>query len=198
MRGTSTRHHRPRAQATQLDLFGEVLAAERTRSIEALTCLRDAVPEALEIIATLRYRSPSDTRSPRSSGQWAYCVCRGGLCFENADDWWAGSRARGEVWGWARTPAHLITWDQLAALVQHDPRRAEICAWTESLLSPRGRLVTRPFELWPNPDQWNPGYLDSDRADPLWPQRRKAWQLVLDLLTDAIAAASTGQPGRGR
>lgn len=172
--------------ALQLDLFGAVLDAERQRHRDALTCLRDVVPEALEVVADLRYRQARDTRSPRASGDWAYCVCRAGLRFEAADQWWNGARERGEVWGWDRTPAHLVTWDELAALVGQDPRRTEITTWAESLPWPRWRWLTRPHELWPDPGAGHISYLCRDHLDEQWPGRRRAWQLVRDLLDDAI------------
>jgi len=171
---------------TQLDLFGDVLSAERQRHRDALTCLRDAVPEALEVVVDLAYRWPKDTRDPRASRPWAYCVCRAGLRFEATDEWWSGAYVRGETWGWNRAPAQLVTWAELSALVGQDPRRAELATWAADLPDPRWRLLTRPFELYPNPGGWHPGYIRGDHEHELWQARRRAWQLVLDLLNDAI------------
>ena len=180
---------------TQLDLFGAVIAAERRqldaerqRHRDALSCLRDVVPTALENIVELAYRNPTDTRSPCASGDWAYCVCRAGLRFENAGEWWSGAHSRGETWGWDRTPAQLVAWQELAALVGDDPRRTEIAAWMNSLPMPRWRLLHRPFELYPEPGGWHPSYIEGDHRHEQWPARRHAWQLVLDLLGDAIRA----------
>ncbi|MGV9836650.1 hypothetical protein ACWDUL_21015 [Nocardia niigatensis] len=144
------------------------------------------MPDALEVVATLQYQQPLDTRSPSASGDWAYVVCRAGLRFERAEDWWTGARVRGESWGWDRTPAHLLTWTELAALVGDDPRRAEITAWIASLPIPRWKQLTRPHELWPNPGGWHLGVLCRDHLDPQWLHRRRAWQLTLDLLDDTL------------
>lgn len=176
---------------TQLDLFGAVISAERQRHVDALTCLRDAVSDALQVVAELRYPRPHDNHSVRASGDWAFCVCRAGLRFESAAEWWSGARSRGETWGWDRTPAHLVTWDELTALVGHDPRRAEVVAWSESLPIPRWKLLTRPHELWPNPGSWHLSYLCHDHVHKQWTVRRRAWQLVLDLLSDAIDGVGT-------
>lgn len=182
--------------ATQLDLFGAVLAAaqqqtqaERQRQVDALTCLRDAVPTALECVVDLRYTAPIDTRAPKKSRDWAYCVCRAGLRFESVDEWSRGARERGERYGWDRTPAHLLTWAELTALVGQDPRRTEVAAWAAALAEPRWRALYRPHELWPDPGGWNLSYLCHDHLDAGWTGRLRAWQLVLDLLSDAISAA---------
>ncbi|GAA0645818.1 hypothetical protein GCM10010174_81070 [Kutzneria viridogrisea] len=176
---------------TQLDLFGEVLSAERQRHYDALVCLRDAMPDALELVVALRRQQPRDTRSPRAGGGWAYCVSHAGLRVEAADQWSAGARERGETWGWDRTPAHLVTWDELTALIGQDPRRAEIAAWANSLPEPRWRLLARPHELWPDPEGWHLSYLCHDHVHEQWPRRRRAWQLLLDLLTDAITRVAS-------
>lgn len=184
--------------ATQLDLFGAVEAAEQkhvtarqNRFRDALVCLRDVVPTALEIVVELAYQSPTDTRSPCASGEWAYCVCRAGLRFEDAREWWTGARERDETWGWDRTPAQLLPWHELAVLVGDDPRRAEIAAWMNSLPMPRWKLLYRPFELYPDPDRWHPGYIQGDHVHEQWPARRRAWQLTLDVLNDAIEAVAS-------
>ncbi|WP_027946575.1 hypothetical protein [Amycolatopsis taiwanensis] len=174
----------------QLDLFGTVLAAERQHHVDVLTCLRDAMPDALQIIVELRRWQREDTHAPHANGDWAYCVSHAGLRYEAASEWWAGARERGETWGWSRTPANLITWDELAALVGDDPRRAEITAWVETLPEPRWRKLMRPHELWPQPKGWHIGYFCRDHVDTHWTGRRRAWRLVLDLLTDAIETAT--------
>jgi hypothetical protein len=179
---------------TQLDLFGAVVDAEQRRHtadaqrrVDALACLRDSVPGALEVVVDLRRTRPTDTRAPCASGDWAYCVSAAGLRFEDRNDWSFGARDRGERYGWDRTPAQLVTWDELAALVGPDPRRAEIAAWVASLPELRWRPLSRPHELWPDPGGWHTSYLCHDHVDADWTGRRHAWQLVLDLLSDAIA-----------
>jgi hypothetical protein len=172
--------------ATQLDLFGVVQSAGQQRRHGALMCLRDAVPGALEAIAYLEYREPRDTRAPHASGDWAYCLCRAGLRFEDRHEWGVEAHLRGERSGWDRTPAHLVTWSELAALIGDDPRRGEVRAWADALPEPRWRPLSRPHELWPDPASWHIGYFCRDHLDAGWTARRQAWQLVLDLLGDAI------------
>lgn len=174
----------------QLDLFGEAMSPDRQRHIDALVCLRDAMSDALEIVVALRYGQPRENRSPRAAGDWAFCVQRAGLRYEAADDWWSGARDRGETYGWNRMPARLVTWAELTALVGQDPRRAEVAAWVDSLPQPRWRMLMRPHELWPDPG-WHISYLCHDHVDTRWTGRRRAWQLVLDLLTDAIGKLRT-------
>lgn len=182
---------------TQLDLFGEVVAAEQKRHVaeqrrlrDALVCLREAVPTALENIVELAYHNPADTRQPHASGNWAYCVCRAGLRFEVAQEWWSGAHDRGETWGWDRTPAHLVTWQELAELIGDDPRRVEIAGWVESLPLPRWKQLMRPKELWPDPEGWHIRHLCNDHVHEQWTARRRAWELTLGLLDDAITAVT--------
>jgi hypothetical protein len=174
----------------QLDLFGGAVSAERQRHVDALTCLRDAMSDALEIVVGLRYDQPRENRSPRAAGDWAFCVQRAGLRYEAADDWWTGARARGETYGWNRLPARLVTWAELTALVGQDPRRAEVAAWVDTLPQPRGRMLMRPHELWPD-QGWHISYLCRDHVNTHWTGRWHAWQLVHGLLTDAINQAGT-------
>lgn len=174
----------------QLDLFGAVLTAEQQHRVDALTCLRDAVPEALQIVVELRRWQRQDSRDPHKAGNWAYCTSHAGLRYEAVSEWGAGAYARGERLGWSRTPAHLMPWDELAGLIGQDPRRAEIAAWVESVPEPRWRTLGRPHELWPDPGGCHVGYFCRDHVDANWTGRRRAWQLVLDLLTDAITRVS--------
>lgn len=185
----------------QLDLFGAVVAAEeqrdraeRQRLIDGLTCLRDVVPTALECVVDLRYTASTDTRAPSKAmgDSWAYCISRAGLRFETVAEWAEGARSRGERYGWDRTPAHLLTWDELATLVGTDPRRAEVVAWARSLPVPNWRPLYRPHELWPLPDHWHVGVFCHDHVDVHWTARRHAWQLVLDMLGDAIDGLQGG------
>lgn len=179
--------------ADQLALFGAAELAEPQRSrvqvqrlTAGLTCLRDAVPEALEMISVLRYGRTEDTRSPCAADGWAWCVCRAGLRFEPTEQWWTAARIRGERWGWNRVPAGLLTWEELTGLVGADPRRAEIAAWAQSIPEPRWRVLERPHELHADSDGWHVSYLCRDHIHPQWPARWRAWQLVRELLTDAM------------
>lgn len=177
-----------------LDLFDFLpdVAAQRSYArnlplTQALTCLRDAVPSALEVVSDLAYNRRTDDRSPSASGDWAYIVCRAGLRHEPRSHWSQptdGGRA-----GWNRTPANLTTWSELAALLGDDPRRAELTAWTASLTAPdRWRDITRPRELWPNPEEWHPSTIEGDHTRPGWEARIHAWRTVQAILDDAIAA----------
>jgi hypothetical protein len=92
-------------QALQLDLFGDVVAAGKQaqaadlqRRIDGLTCLRDAVPEAIRVVTELAYTRREDRRSPSAAGGWAWCISRAGLRFESTAEWWSSARERGESW----------------------------------------------------------------------------------------------------
>jgi hypothetical protein len=171
----------------QLGLFDVVLPADRQRRRDALVCLRDVMSDALEVVVELRNPRAQDSRSPLAAGDWAFCVTNAGLRFEAATEWWHGAYERGETWGWSRTPAQLVTWAELTELIGHDPRRAEVASWVASLPQPRWRPLVRPKEMGPDPGGWHISYLCHDHVDEHWPARRRAWQLVLDLLNDAIS-----------
>jgi hypothetical protein len=175
----------------QLDPFDDALSPERQRLSDALACLRESVPTALEVVAWLRYDDTLDTRGPCENGSWAYCVCAAGLRFEMAEAWGPGAMRRGEKWGFRRTPAHLVTWAELTDLIGDDPRRSEVAAWAESLPLPRWRQLQRPHEMGPDPDCWHPDDIRSDHEDPHWTGRLRAWQLVIEILNDAIDRVTT-------
>lgn len=71
-------------QPLQLDLFGEVLGAEQARHRDALVCLRDAVPEAIEVVVDLAYGQPE----PR----WRWLL-RPYELWPNPDRWHLAARA---------------------------------------------------------------------------------------------------------
>lgn len=169
--------------------FAEQRRVERAAPlIDALTCLRDEVPEALYAVVYLEYEHERDTRAPHAGNAWAYCLCKAGLRHERARHWWqptdGGSR------GWDRTPANLTTWAELAELVGEAPRRAEVRAWADSLEAPRWKTLLRPKELWPSPEHWHPSHIELDRERPDWDERIHAWRTVQSILTDAIEALS--------
>lgn len=179
---------------TQYDLFGEIEQAETQRLSGALICLRDAIPYALEVVVYLTYWRPRDNRSIGTTGDWAYSVRDSGICYEPAEEWWTGAQDRGEPYGWDRTPARHLGWDELADLIWDDPRRQSIAAWAASLTAPdRWRDLGRPHELWPDPDTWHPDYIDGDHERPGWPQRLAAWQDTIAILTDAAARLTSEQ-----
>ena len=190
-------------EPVQLDLFDPppapvvreraVTGADRHRA-EALTCLRDAVPEALELVVRLRSPSRVDSRAPCANPDWAYCTGRRGLRYERHHDWSTGARERGESYAWNRTPANLLPWNELAVLVRDDPRHRELVAWVDSLPFPRWQLTHRPHELWDRPQMWHPSYIETDHAHPLWPERLRAWQVLIALLTDTITSLTTPDP----
>lgn len=167
----------------QLDLFGDELAAESTRHVDALTCLRDSHPRALEILTGERRPDTGEVRCGLS-GSWAYSVRRAGFCFEDASTWG----------GWYSRPAHVLTWPELDELVGADPRLADVAAWSRSLAADARRDRYRPFELWPDPESWHPSYIKGDRDHPGWADRLAAWRLVLAILDDAIGSESS-EPG---
>lgn len=166
--------------AYQLDLFGALPPALQ-RQRDTLVCLRDAMPHTLEIVANLDRAQPIDNRSTGYGGGWAYSTVTTGLRVEPAQGWFS------------RQPKHLVPWTELAGLIGNDPRRTEIAAWANSLPLPRWKLLIRPYELWPNPHRWHPGYLCRDHLHTQWPTRRRTWQLVIDLLNDALARVDTAQ-----
>jgi hypothetical protein len=163
------------AAAIQLDLFGQVLGAEQQRHLDALTCLRDAASDALEVVTQLSYKASRDVRDLHYGGGWAFVICEAGLRFRRDD-----------------SPMRVVTWDELTTLIGPDPRRTEVAAWVDGLPMPRWKLLMRPHELWPEPEGWHTSYFCHDHVDRHWPQRRRMWQLVLDLLGDAIAAVESG------
>lgn len=178
--------------AVQLDLFRP--ATDTRRLVEGLTCLRDAVPEAMYVLLHLEYWLPRDERGVGASGGWAYAIRRNGLHFEHTDDWWRGARSRGEQWGWNRQPARHLTWVELAEQLGDDPRRADLAAWSRSLTEPAWKQRARPYEMWPEPETWHPDYLAGDRARSGWPARVEAWLTLQAILTDAIVRARTEEP----
>lgn len=173
--------------AAQLDLFGG-LDADTARKVDALTCIRDAIPQAMEMVIHLAYWWPHDRRNIGAGGGWADSIRRDGLHFERADDWWGRAYARGEPFGWNRTPAHLLTWPELADLTGDDPRRPGLITWSQSLTAiDAWKDRMRPYELWPESASCNPSYIKGDHERPGWGQRIAAWRGLYALLDDAIA-----------
>jgi hypothetical protein len=165
-------------QPNLLDFLPEVVAERADRDADALVCLRDEVPQALEAVVHLAWwRQIDETGFRNSSGRYLYLVCRAGIRYERKGEGNDGDRGR---------PARLLAWDELAAMVGGDPRRAEVAAWVDSLPEPRWSVLTRPHELWPQPEQWHPSYIENDHARPGWPARIAAWTTVQAILTDAI------------
>lgn len=163
--------------AVQLDLFGEVLTAETGLRVDAMTCLRDAVPGALRtVLGDLVFHRGEVAAG--MSGAWAYAVRQDGFYFEGVDTWG----------GWYARPRYMITWAELDALVGADPRLAEVEAWAAQQREPGlWRNLSRPYELWPDPDDWHPSYITGDHERPGWDERIAAWRTVLTILDDAIS-----------
>jgi hypothetical protein len=162
------------ATAVQLDLFAS--DPETRRLVDGLTCLRDVVPEALEVIVHLADWHPVEQGGFGLSGDWAYTIRRKGLRYERRSDW-CGQPSR----------MRCITWPELAAQLGSDPRRAGLIAWSEALTEPAWKERIRPHELWPNPGEWHPDYIRHDHERPGWPQRIAAWRTLQQICTDAIA-----------
>jgi hypothetical protein len=149
---------------------------------DALICLRDEVPTALEAIANLSWLKPHDDTKPGASEHYAYALCAAGLRWERVEEWWGPG-------AWERRPRHLTTWADLAAAISDDPRRATIATWAETLTAPdRSRDLYRPYELWPKPETWHPSYIDGDHERPGWADRIDAWRTAQAILTDAVDA----------
>ena len=170
--------------ALQYDLFGEVQAAENAdtqRRRDALTCLIEAHPNALELLLGDRRPDTGEIKQGLSGG-WAYSRRKDGLYFEDQETW---GRAAG---AWYRRPAHRFGWDELDAIAAADPRVEEIRAWATSLTQPDAwRDRTRPFELWPV-SSWHPSWIKGNHERAGWPERLAAWTLTLAVLRDAREA----------
>lgn len=163
------------AVAVQLDLFG---TDDRTRRlVDGLTCLRDVVPEALEVVVHLADWHPNDKSGVSRCGPWWYTIRRDGLHFEGLNE---NPRRR----TWPNTLTHRVTWREFAEHLADDPRRPPIRRWARSLPEPNWKELIRPYELWPGP--WRPDYITGDHERPGWDQRITAWRTVQAILTDAI------------
>ena len=170
----------------QLDLFGEVERAEQdavvadaARRHDALTCLTEAHPDTLNLLLGNRRLDTGEIKQG-CSGNWAYSVRSTGFWFQDRATWGATAGA------WYRKPVHHFAWAELDAIAAADPRVDEIRAWADSLTAiDRWKDLTRPFELWPNPERWHPSYIKSDHTRPGWDARIHTWHLALTVLTDA-------------
>lgn len=161
----------------QPDLFGDDDAAETRRYQDALTCLADACPTALELLIGVRKEDRGEIRQGKS-GDWAYSSRREGFYFERVETWG----------GWCARPCGLITWSELDELTAADPRVAQIRAWSDSLTvidAWKGRY--RPYEMWPNPETWHPSHIQADHDRPGWSGRLHAWQQTIAVYRDAAA-----------
>lgn len=158
----------------QLDVL--VGDPEARRLADGLTCLRDVVPEAMNVVLHLTDWHRTEEGGYGLSGDWAYTVRRRGLRFERRHSGWDGRASRMRV----------VTWSELAGLFGDDPRRAAIVAWSQALVEPAWQQRMRPHELWPDPGSWHPSYIENDRADPGWPERIAAWTALQAMCTDAI------------
>ena len=162
----------------QPDLFGEDDAAETRRYYDALTCLADAYPNALEVLIGDRRPDTGETRA-RMTNPWAYWSDRAGYRFERVATWG----------GWYSRPRHMITWTELDQLVGHDPRIKEIRAWSQALTAlDAWKDRYRPCELEPNPEMFHPSHAQTDHDRPGWPARLHAWQQTIAVYTEARAA----------
>lgn len=161
----------------QPDLFGQDDEANQARLIGALEALRDEDPNTIGILA-LGHRRPKrgDCRAGYSGGRYAYGPQLDGYHWQDVATWP----------GFTTLPANVVSWDELDELIA-GPHLDQVRVWAESLTAPeRWRDHNRPYELWPNPEQWHPHYIADDHARPGWPARNAAWSLLRDLLTDVI------------
>lgn len=162
----------------QLDVFGEVAADYDRHRRDALECLHQAVPDALEVLVHLDYRRPRDTLTPSANKTWAYIVCKAGLRYERAADWWART-------GWDGQPANLATWAELRAWLGGHPDTPAVAAWAGTQTEPDSwRELQRPHELWENPQGWHPSSICRDHIHPDWPNRINAWRTALRIIAE--------------
>lgn len=162
----------------QLDLLdfleGETRGADKQdqlRFATVLTCMRDAMPDAMRFLIDLQARPD---KAWHGSGEWSY--------------WWtavkivAHPRRRGEE-------EQSITWDEFADLVRDHPDRQAILDWEQSLEEPKWTSLYRPTELSPYAGD-SPSHIKASRASAGWEGRLKAWQTLQSILTDAINTAA--------
>lgn len=146
---------------------------DQRRFAEVMTCMRDAMPEAMRFMIDL-WAPPDKTWG--MSGGWSYRW--------SATSVIAKSRRPG-------SEEQSITWDEFAALVEHHPRRKSILEWDRSLKAPdKWRDLTRPHEMWPYGFDAHPSTINSERQRPGWPERITAWRSLRVILTDALAEAA--------
>lgn len=163
----------------QLDLFdfidGETRgtgAQDQLRFATVLTCMRDAMPNAMRFMIDLW--APPD-KAWHGSGEWSY--------------WWTAEkvvaypRRRGEE-------EQSITWEEFAELVADHPDRQTILDWEQSLKMPNWKDLYRPEELSPYAGDRHPNAIELDHDRPGWDNRLKAWKTLQAILTDAINTAA--------
>lgn len=159
----------------QLDLFdfieGETSGAggqDQLRFATVLTCMRDAMPNAMEFFVNL---TAKPDRQWHGSGEWSY--------------WWSAvkivayPRRRGEE-------EQAITWEELADLVRDHPDRQAVLDWEQSLDVPKWWNLGRPIELSPYGGDDSQTGIQADHDQPGWEERLKAWKTLQSILTDAI------------
>lgn len=157
----------------QLDLFGP--DTETLRLVDGLRCLRDVVPEAMDVLIHLAPWQRVEHRELSLCGEWIYTLRLDGLRYERRDEWRGKSQMR------------RITWTELAEQLADDPRRPQILAWARTLPMPNWKELIRPFELWPDSGSWHPSYITGDHERPGWDHRIAAWRALQAICTDAIA-----------
>lgn len=155
--------------AVQLDLFGEVEAAEAaTAAAEAEVC-RQAVEfltspwrDLLEwILDPDRVESRLDhgETKARCGEGFAYAVWKDGLRFERRSEWSRGG-------GWSRRPVHCIGWDELRATRDRQP---DLVGKIHELAQGRTdqswwRWRMQPFIITIG-SGWHRSYIDHERPD---------------------------------
>lgn len=196
---------------TQLDLFGEVEAAEARAAVELADVHRQAVefltspwsdllawwidPEGSTIERRLNHgETPAHYRrgrigEPRWPG-WAWSKWRDGLHFERGDEWSAAC-------GWWHRPLHVIPWSSLLAVRDAHPdalaelRRVSAGYGTPHSLGWRWYSCPATLTNW----GWHPSYYESEREDDYYDgdtfdtpappngfaHRMAAWAIVIEL-----------------
>lgn len=191
--------------SVQLDLFGEVEAAERSaqtvneiRSGLARAFIIDTPwtelvawwlhPDAIEAMLTRGEAKASYRRTPGCIGGWAWAIWTDGLRYEPADTWR----------GWSYRPRWCIPWDQLHAMRDARP---EVTAQLLELADGRGHPRSLGWRWWQpprRPSDWHPDVLATDqnpdyyddcgRPETAYADRLEAWRIALD----AVRSVSVG------
>lgn len=152
----------------QLDLFGEVEAAESLAEVEAADVRRQAHDfltgepwtDLLDWLLNPDRVEAQLTHGEACLGEdYAYAIWKDGLRFERRDEW----SKRG---GWHCRPRHVIPWAELHALADARPDLlAEIRRLAEGRTTQAGwRWRMRPFILT-IAGGWHPTYIDGERHD---------------------------------
>lgn len=191
----------------QLDLFGEVEAAEQAsarasegRSRAANTFLASPWPDLLgwwgypDVVEAQLHHGETEASKrsgPNGTPGWAWATWRDGLHFEGEACW-------SKAGGWSHRPSWVIPWTELHALRDSRPditqRILDLADGHGAVRRGYGwRWWAAPYTL--TPWGWHPSYYEVEqqadyydhdaRPEGAWADRMAAWRLVLDAVTVA-------------